>query len=98
MGQGGAADPPGDRVRAGGDRAPRLCSGRDPAGSWDLHCLVRERLITFIQGLDGGRFLPRRRVELVDAARPDGGGGGHPDEAAAYGDGVVPDRDWHHVR
>jgi small-conductance mechanosensitive channel len=74
-----------------------LCSGRDPAGSWDLHCLVRERLITFIQGLDGGRFLPRRRVELVDAARPDGGGGGHPDEAAAYGDGVVPDRDWHHV-
>ncbi|MBV8228501.1 MAG: mechanosensitive ion channel family protein [Planctomycetaceae bacterium] len=74
-----------------------LCSGRDPAGSWDLHCLVRERLITFLQGLDGGRSLPRRRVELVDAARPDGAGGGHPDEAEALGDGVVPDRDRHHV-
>jgi hypothetical protein len=74
-----------------------LCSGCDPAGSWDLHGLVRERLITFIKGLDGGRFLPRRRVELVDAARPDGVGGGHPDEAEVHGDGVVPDRDRHRV-
>jgi hypothetical protein len=74
-----------------------LCSGRDPAGSWDLHCPVRERLVTFIQGLDGGRFLPRRRVELVDTARPDGEDGGHPGEAEAHGNGVVPDRDRHHV-
>ncbi len=48
-----------------------LCSGKDPASSWDLHCLVRERLIRFIRDLDGGRYLPRRRVLLV--GEPEGG-------------------------
>jgi hypothetical protein len=49
-----------------------LCSARDAATSWDLHCLVRERLINFIRDLEGGRYLPRRRVLLVEGAQTEG--------------------------
>jgi small-conductance mechanosensitive channel len=49
-----------------------LCSGKDPAGAWDLHCLVRERLIEFIRNLEGGRYLPRRRLVLFEGVDRDG--------------------------
>src|SRR3954452_6303578 len=42
-----------------------LCSSGDPTSNWDLRCRVRERLVAFIQGFEGGRYLPRRRVLLV---------------------------------
>src|SRR3954452_14865029 len=42
-----------------------LCSSGDPTSNWNLRCRVRERLVAFIQGLEGGRYLPRRRVLLV---------------------------------
>jgi small-conductance mechanosensitive channel len=42
-----------------------LCSAKNPADSWDLHCLVRERLVGFIRAQDEGRSLPRTRVLLA---------------------------------
>lgn len=44
-----------------------LVSGRDPLTTWYLHAEVREELLVFLQGLEGGRYLPRRRVQAVDA-------------------------------
>ncbi|MAQ13810.1 MAG: mechanosensitive ion channel protein [Sandaracinus sp.] len=38
-----------------------LCSAKDSAKAWDLHCRVREALVAFLRDLDGGRYLPRRR-------------------------------------
>lgn len=43
-----------------------LVSARDPLTAWYLHAEVREELLAFLQGLDGGRYLPRRRVQAVD--------------------------------
>jgi small-conductance mechanosensitive channel len=40
-----------------------LMSSDDASLNWDLRCAVREHLLSFIQGLDGGAFLPRTRVE-----------------------------------
>ena len=45
-----------------------LCSARNPASSWDLHCLLRERMVAFLRDFEGGRYLPRMRLERVDAA------------------------------
>lgn len=41
-----------------------LCSASSAPVAWDLRCLVRERLLTYIQQMDNGRFLPRTRVEF----------------------------------
>lgn len=41
-----------------------LCSAKSAPIAWDLRCLVRERLIAFLQQYEHGRFLPRTRVEL----------------------------------
>lgn len=43
-----------------------LCSAKDPSAAWDLHCRMREALIDYVQNLDDGRYLPRRRVRLED--------------------------------
>ncbi|WP_097278206.1 mechanosensitive ion channel family protein [Caenispirillum bisanense] len=43
-----------------------LVSARDPLTAWYLHAEVREELLAYLQGLDGGRYLPRRRVQAVD--------------------------------
>jgi small-conductance mechanosensitive channel len=40
-----------------------LVSSADAPKNWDLRCAVREHLLTFIQGLEGGAYLPRTRVE-----------------------------------
>lgn len=39
-----------------------LCSAADPTSAWNLHCDVRERLVGFLRDLEGGRYLPRRRL------------------------------------
>jgi small-conductance mechanosensitive channel len=41
-----------------------LCSAANASAAWDLWCFVREKLLTYIQQLENGRFLPRTRVEL----------------------------------
>lgn len=41
-----------------------LCSAADPVAAWYLHCDLREALLAFLRDLDGGAFLPRRRLEL----------------------------------
>lgn len=43
-----------------------LCSAANPTASWNLRCQVRERLLAFLRELDGGRYLPRTRMERVD--------------------------------
>jgi small-conductance mechanosensitive channel len=40
-----------------------LVSASDAGKLWDLRCAMREHLVTFLQGLDGGRHLPRLRIE-----------------------------------
>ena len=45
-----------------------LCSAKDPSTAWDLHCRLREELVAFLRDLDGGRYLPRQRVEDVGGA------------------------------
>lgn len=53
-----------------------LCSARDPSVAWNLHCEVRERLVSFLRDLEGGAYLPRTRVAMVGDGRvsppPDG--------------------------
>lgn len=44
-----------------------LVSGRDPLTAWYLHAEVREDLVGFLQDLEGGRYLPRRRLQITDA-------------------------------
>lgn len=44
-----------------------LCSAKDASTAWDLHCYVREELVGFLRDWDGGRYLPRSRVNLEGA-------------------------------
>ena len=41
-----------------------LCSAKNPSLAWDLHCRLREQLIHYVQGLEDGRYLPKRRIIL----------------------------------
>jgi small-conductance mechanosensitive channel len=63
-----------------------LCSTSDPTSSWNLRCRVRERLVAFVQGLEGGRYLPRSRVLLVDDHQKDPGADG---PGRIHGDGAA---------
>ncbi len=46
----------------------RATASADDAGkAFDLSCALREQLMTFLQQLEGGRYLPRTRVELPSA-------------------------------
>ncbi|QEH31617.1 Miniconductance mechanosensitive channel MscM precursor [Aquisphaera giovannonii] len=62
-----------------------LCSAADPTSSWNLRCRVREGLLAFLQDLEGGLYLPRRRIALVgdDRREPthDANGHQHPEPA-----------------
>lgn len=40
-----------------------LVSAADSGALWDLRCEVREGLVAFLQSLEGGRYLPRVRLE-----------------------------------
>lgn len=39
-----------------------LASGATPADSWDLHCMLLEEMLNYVQTLEEGRYLPRRRL------------------------------------
>lgn len=41
-----------------------LCSAKDATSAWNLHCRLREELLAFLRDLEGGRYLPRRRVRI----------------------------------
>ena len=61
------ATPPVVQVTGAGDETMEvraLCSARNPADAWNLHCDLREALMAYVQDLDDGRYLPRRRMEL----------------------------------
>ncbi len=46
-----------------------LVSGRDAGQTWDLRCLVRERLIAFLQA-EYPHALPRHRTEVTGSIEP----------------------------
>ncbi len=39
-----------------------LCSAKEPTAAWNLHCRLREDLTAYVRDLEGGRYLPRRRL------------------------------------
>ena len=43
-----------------------LCSAKDGKTAWSLHCWVREQLVTYIQQLQEGHYLPKQRVLIED--------------------------------
>ena len=43
-----------------------LISAADSSKAWDLRCALREHLVSYLQQLDGGRYLPRARVAAPD--------------------------------
>lgn len=48
------------------ERAARvrvLVSARDAGSTWDLRCATREHVLGLLQRLEGGRYLPRMRVD-----------------------------------
>jgi len=58
-----------------------LCSAADASGAWQLHCELREAMVEWLQQLDGGAYLPRKRIAWQGACpenhpqeNPPGGG------------------------
>ena len=49
-----------------------LVSAKNASDQWDLRCQVRERLIAWLREYEGGRFLPRVRVESPENTRRGG--------------------------
>ncbi|MCK5942688.1 MAG: mechanosensitive ion channel family protein, partial [Planctomycetes bacterium] len=47
------------------------CGAADPSTAWALVNRVRERMIAWLQEVEGGAWLPRRRIELEDRQEPD---------------------------
>ncbi|MCA9632590.1 MAG: mechanosensitive ion channel [Myxococcales bacterium] len=47
-------------------------SAEDAGKAFDLGCAIREQLIDYLQGLEGGKYLPRTRVELPGATDDEG--------------------------
>ncbi|WP_349369616.1 mechanosensitive ion channel domain-containing protein [Salinarimonas sp.] len=71
------APPTVEMVEADGEHAVLWIwlPGIDALASWRLHNEVREALVAWLKGLDGGAYLPRRRVLVGDdegaaASRP----------------------------
>ncbi|AKF05654.1 mechanosensitive ion channel family protein [Sandaracinus amylolyticus] len=50
-----------------------LVSARDAGSTWDLRCATREFVLGLLQRLEGGRYLPRMRLD--DVERPSEGSG-----------------------
>lgn len=46
-----------------------LVSARDAGSTFDLRCATREHVLALIQRLDGGRYLPRMRLDDPDGRR-----------------------------
>lgn len=49
-----------------------LCSARDAASAWQLHCDLREAMIAYLAQLSDGGRLARERVQVIELviARP----------------------------
>ena len=63
-----ARQAPHQRARGGGwgnRRHLDLVSGTTASTSWYLHNEIREKLLSFLQELDDGAYLPRRRHALL---------------------------------
>jgi small-conductance mechanosensitive channel len=63
------------KVTEAGERAMTLrvlASASDASRTYDLRCDVREHMLTFLQGLDGGAYLPKERFAASEDARPRG--------------------------
>ena len=44
-----------------------LCSAKTPAAAWNLYCRLREQLNEYVQKLEDGKYLPRKRVCIENA-------------------------------
>lgn len=40
------------------------CAAKDPGTAWSLHCRIREKMVTWLQEVEDGRWLPRQRIDL----------------------------------
>jgi small-conductance mechanosensitive channel len=40
------------------------CGAKDSSTIWNLHCRMREQIVAWLQGVEGGAWLPRQRVML----------------------------------
>lgn len=47
-----------------------LVSAKNSGDLWNLRCEVREKLIAWLQHFEGGKYLPRTRIEAPDIQRP----------------------------
>lgn len=43
------------------------CAAKDPSTAWSLHCRLREQMVTWLQEVEGGRWLPRQRIDISKA-------------------------------
>ena len=44
-----------------------LCSSKDATHTWDLHCVLREKLVKFISELEDGMHLSKSRVVIKNS-------------------------------
>lgn len=56
------------------------CGGATPSAAWSLECRVREKMVAWLQQVEGGAFLPVRRISIHEADR------GAADRSAPSGD------------
>jgi small-conductance mechanosensitive channel len=59
------------------------CAAENPATAWDLHCRVREKMVDWLQEVEGGRWLPRQRIDLDERHTPARGAKGNDDAREA---------------
>lgn len=43
------------------------CAAKDPSTAWSLHCRLREQMVGWLQEVEGGRWLPRQRIDISRA-------------------------------
>ena len=41
------------------------CAAKDPSTAWSLHCRLREQMVTWLQSVEDGRWLPRQRIDVA---------------------------------
>jgi small-conductance mechanosensitive channel len=46
-----------------------LCSAKDAQSAWELHCELREKLVSYICELEDGIYLTRTRVDIANPER-----------------------------
>lgn len=48
------------------------CGGADPNKAWSLECRVREAMVAWLQEVEGGAYLPLRRIAVHESDRSRG--------------------------